>query len=424
MYLDIVYMHLQSPLESLDKAGKGALTLIISVLINLVLLCVIARGVKNRVVQHDYVVNSLQPDSERFSNQLGGQTEEHQEETPVRDWSDIWSDDYRIYISRLRAFHAPEQAIRDLIMAELDRLYSRRLATSTISGDRRMYWEIAEPPTSRSLALQSSLLDEKYALIKELLGIDIAETNRQSAVSCSFGAMEYLSARKRDTLQSVLGNYAEAKRRLNASFKGVMTSNDFVKLKVLEQQKDTDVESLLTPEEHFEYAVRTSPTAHDLQRDLEGFHPNETEFRAIFQARLILDSKLKQSTNSDGIVDVSTEEPQKEFDGQVKSVLGEQRYDEYRRALDPDFKSLVRIVDRFELPQDTAVQILQLKQNAEVQRNAIVGDPGLDAGQRSVELQVLHDQVNDVLGKSLGEQGSRAYLDIGGRWIDNLVERQ
>ena len=44
-------------------------------------------------------------------------------------WSQLEADDYRTYIERLRSIGVPEQTIRDLVIADIDKLFAPRLHT-------------------------------------------------------------------------------------------------------------------------------------------------------------------------------------------------------------------------------------------------------------------------------------------------------
>src|SRR5258706_4848906 len=59
-------------------------------------------------------------------------------------WGQLESEDYRAYIARLRSIGCPEQTIRDIIIADLDKLFAPQV--SLASGHRKnlKYWEPEE----------------------------------------------------------------------------------------------------------------------------------------------------------------------------------------------------------------------------------------------------------------------------------------
>src|SRR5678816_2007659 len=58
-------------------------------------------------------------------------------------WREIESDDYPTYVANLRDINCPEQTIRDIIIADVNALYSRKRATEMITPDQQ--WWRTEP---------------------------------------------------------------------------------------------------------------------------------------------------------------------------------------------------------------------------------------------------------------------------------------
>src|SRR5215831_13719243 len=86
-------------------------------------------------------------------------------------WDQVESDDYPTYISNLREIGCPEQTIRDIIIAEINSLFSRRLATELVTPEQQ--WWRSEPDTNvvRIAAEKIRALDdERRALLAKLLG--------------------------------------------------------------------------------------------------------------------------------------------------------------------------------------------------------------------------------------------------------------
>ena len=62
---------------------------------------------------------------------------------PAFHWSQLESTDYPEYIRKLRAFGVPEKTVRDIIFADVDKLYRPRfLALRPPPTTRTNFWEI------------------------------------------------------------------------------------------------------------------------------------------------------------------------------------------------------------------------------------------------------------------------------------------
>src|SRR5262249_8592047 len=86
-------------------------------------------------------------------------------------WQEVESPDYPTYIVNLRNIGCPEQTIRDIIIADVNALYSRRRATEVVTPEQQ--WWRSEPDTNvLQVALDKLrvLDDERKALLTRLLG--------------------------------------------------------------------------------------------------------------------------------------------------------------------------------------------------------------------------------------------------------------
>ena len=61
-------------------------------------------------------------------------------------WRDVESTDYPTYIANLRDIGCPEQTIRDIIIADINAMYSRRRALEVVTAGQQ--WWRAEPDSN------------------------------------------------------------------------------------------------------------------------------------------------------------------------------------------------------------------------------------------------------------------------------------
>src|SRR5690348_9697318 len=86
-------------------------------------------------------------------------------------WQEVESPDYPTYIANLRNIGCPEQTIRDIIIADVNALYSRRRALELVTPEQQ--WWRSLPDTNVLLAASEkarALDDERRALLSRLLG--------------------------------------------------------------------------------------------------------------------------------------------------------------------------------------------------------------------------------------------------------------
>src|SRR5215472_15186888 len=86
-------------------------------------------------------------------------------------WHELESADYPTYIANLRDIGCPEQTIHDIIIAEVNSLFSRRRALEVVTPEQQ--WWRSEPDTNvvQTAADKARILeDERRALLTRLLG--------------------------------------------------------------------------------------------------------------------------------------------------------------------------------------------------------------------------------------------------------------
>src|SRR5437879_5953234 len=209
-------------------------------------------------------------------------------------WREVESDDYPTYVANLRDIGCPEQTIRDIIIADVNALYTRRRALEI--GTPEQQWWRAEPDSNVvQVATEKARLleDERRALLGRLLGTnweagDLANLPRPSRPGIVLDgpvlgvlpaetkqALEQISIRSQDRLQA----YLEAQRRDGKN-------PDPAEVARIRQQTRAELQGVLAPPELEEYLLRYSENAADLRAEmgqLKYFNASPEEFRAIFR---------------------------------------------------------------------------------------------------------------------------------------------
>jgi hypothetical protein len=94
----------------------------------------------------------------------------------VFDWQTLESADYRTYIANLRAIGCPEETLRDIIRADVKKLFDARLRAQMPGNQRFEYWKpgtsIASLVNDDFVNRQKDLAMQKHVLLKQLLGTD------------------------------------------------------------------------------------------------------------------------------------------------------------------------------------------------------------------------------------------------------------
>lgn len=239
-----------------------------------------------------------------------------QADTPlVRfDWRQVESDDYKQYLANLRAIGCPEKTVKEIIQADVNDLFSTRMASVTRTNQYR-YW--MREPMARGVEQEQQLrdLDTQKRQVLKTLGVDESDFKEllQDAFRDSVTEMDlqldFLPAPKKQDVKDLL--FAKAQRELAGE-----TPEEA-------RETATKIQALLTPEEFREYELRCSDDAIALRGVLADLTPTELEFRSIF------DSWRRLKAISAGTPEYSS--AQNANEAALRQLLGPERFDLYLR---------------------------------------------------------------------------------------------
>ena len=91
-----------------------------------------------------------------------------------------------------------------------------------------------------------------------------------------------------------------------------------------------------------------------------------------------------------------------QMEKEVRTMLGEQRYAEYQRSRDWQYRNLTRLARDNGLPPDTANKAYDMNQLAMQEAAKIRSNPDLSREQRDVMLMQMQTELDGTMGKLLG----------------------
>ena len=92
------------------------------------------------------------------------------------------------------------------------------------------------------------------------------------------------------------------------------------------------------------------------------------------------------------------------MESQLRQKLGEQRYADYQRGQDPDYRQLNVAVTRFKLPRELANKCYEVKRISEELRAQVEGNPALTPEQRVAAVAALKEEAGKAVKEVLGEK--------------------
>ncbi len=184
------------------------------------------------------------------------------------DWRGIESDDYVKYITNLRAAGCPEETIRDLIIADVNKMYAAKWKSLHAGEHEWKYWENEskkDKKEERKSDERRELEKERDELVRSLLGVDLkselakyswdADRNNRDA------RYAFLPEDKQTQVKDLNDRYKEDMRKLVEDGKAANLSKEELAAKAaaLRKQHEQDLASTLSPGDLVEYQLRNSP---------------------------------------------------------------------------------------------------------------------------------------------------------------------
>ena len=339
------------------------------------------------------------------------------------DWRMVESENYKQYIANLRSIGCPEETIRDIIIADVNKLFESRSKEMFPATNRFEYWKGGNFFTSlldeEKMKKQETLNAEKRALLKELLGVDVPNKTDLISTTKLFETMlDFLPAGKQAELMEFEQKFAA---RMAKNMKEIQRGDPEAVKKFL-AEKDAELLKLLGPEDKFEYDLRMSQSAMVMRMQMGDVDINEQEFRDLFKLRKQFDDEygLAGSAATGEEAREKRAAAQKDLDAQTRQMIGDDRFYEYRYSADFERSSLKKIAEQYNISRTDALKVFEIRDAAQQQANLLRADQSLSPEDLAAKLKAISDITKYELPRLIGQPATDAYVKDGS-WIRNLT---
>ena len=340
------------------------------------------------------------------------------------DWRAVENSDYRAYIANLRAIGCPEETVRDIIIADVEKLFAERVRHAhEVPASEAKYWLPEQDQSSnfaqqQSEAAQQQLEKQKRALIRQLLGVDLFEERKKTATQPDVydKRLSFLSPEKRQQITALIEQFSEREQTIRDRLAkdGTASSEDLQALKELHQQRDIEFAKVLSAEERQLYDYWMSNSGVATRFELGALdNPTEHDFQAIYQPKKRFEDEFENVNWSDPSVQGRYQKARDELENQIRTQLGEQRYAEYKRAGDHEYRQLLEVTQHLKLSRQTANDVYDLKKSMERRTIEIVENHNLSDEQRQQLITELRVAAGKQARTLLGNEAFEMYRRNG-----------
>ena len=353
---------------------------------------------------------------------------------PEFHWREVEAADYKEYIRKLRGIGCPEATIRDIIIADIDKLYEPRMVAlreqPTYRPDQFWVSDMGSRSQKRDpekAAQVAALYKERSELIKELLGVEESEMRKafSSYEDTRDKQLAFLTQEQRDKIKELDKKFSEERSRIYAEAGGYIDSDTQKELADVRKKMLEGMKEFMTPAEIFDYDIRTSDTARNMKYELRGFNPTEEEFRALFAVKRAEEearfSRMGERPTPEEMK--AQQEASKLAQENLRATLGEERYKEMELAKDYSYRQLVAAAPYMGFDASAAARVSSLKTDAEKAANEVRRNRDLTPEQRNQALQDIRAASEAAVTKEIGEKGYKYYRQHGGYWFNNIAPR-
>ena len=319
------------------------------------------------------------------------------------NWSQVESPDYPVYIARLREIGCPEETIRDIVIADVDKLYANKRLDEVPTQEQE--WWRSTPDTNliaTAAAKTQALEQERRALLNTLLGPNwqVEDAERQ-VLALNGPILGDLSPEIKQAVRDVVARYRKNRQTYMDTHGTNGQAADPAELARIDQSMRADLAKLLTPAQLEEFLLRYSSTAADLRSQMRNFQLTPDEFRAIFLLRDPIAQQMALASGPNTSPDELAAQ-QKEMQDAVKNVLGPDRFQAYQLAQDPAYRDAVAVASQYDAPTNVVQALYRLNLAAKAEQDRINNDPTLTPDQKAAQLQALADQEQATGDQLLG----------------------
>lgn len=294
----------------------------------------------------------------------------------------------------------------------------RRQARSPHDGARWWIDGGRTPEIERQIAqLEAAVHAELVALFPGVSDQAVVTAPDQDR-SVAGPAYDFLPGERRELLSKIERDYDEMIREAELAVAGFELPSDREKIELLKAEKERDLTAALTPQERAELELRASPLAEGLQELARSAAVSEDEYRKLF-------ALAKSRHDQEASADVETAERQAvEYQRQIAAVLGEERYRNYTRQLDPDYSALKNAAERFQVPLAKVDGLYAQRDKIAQEAHRLGADATLDAEQRRAAGAQLAEQLRRAVTSAFAAEpeAASAYLSSNLQWLGELEQ--
>jgi hypothetical protein len=285
------------------------------------------------------------------------------ESVPALRWDRMESSDYKAYIQNLRLVGFPEELIREMIIADVNKMYAEReepLKIPPVPHDAPIGARGRKPTVEdvENLLKLRDIQIEKHALLEQLLGVKVPREIIRTPNSRNYEAAEFAARQLPAEKQQQALEIFEKEILLDDlnQAQGLRGAEELAAYRRVNEERDAALKALLTPDEFERFIMNATPPGSEMQRRVMGMAPTDEEMLAMWK---VTHEHWKEQGGVFGRW--RAERPPEEqlraadekLEKNLREALGADRYLDYQLATSSAGQQLKNFATRYDLPRET-----------------------------------------------------------------------
>ena len=338
-------------------------------------------------------------------------------------WETVEASSYLDYIDNLRRIGCPEETIRDIILADVNKLYK---AKRREVGEQKKfeYWKgnstFGMGMDKENIEANRELNAERDELLKQL-GIESSLASEVSQMLNPFERMlGFLPEQKQ---VAVLKEMQGMQTRIaELSDDGEL---DMEMVQQAQREMEQSIKGMLSEEEYTNYLLRMSGTANQMRSQIAGFDPTEDEFLSVFELKHAFDDEYGSQYGRPTAETAEHRELRKnakiELNDQIRGALGDERYTDYERAQDYQFQQIHRSLKKADLGTGEAIQVYDMQKDAQNAARQLRENQALNDAERRERLLLIRNETESAIQQVVGTDGWEKFNRTSNtRWLQRI----
>ena len=333
-------------------------------------------------------------------------------------WETVEASSYLDYIDNLRRIGCPEKTNRDIILADVNKLYKTKRRAA--SGQKKFeFW--------KANAMFGMGMDKDNVETMRELNAERDELLKQLGIESSFESEMPLIL---NPLQQSLGFLPEQKQvAVMKELQGIQSriaelsedgSADIEMVWKAQRETEESIKGMLSEDEYTGYLLRRSNTAHQMRSQIAGFDPSEEEFRTVFKLKRAFDEEYGEIGINLDLLEEQLK-AQKTLNEQIRQSLGDERYADYERAQDYQFQQIHSSLKKADLGTGEAIQVYDMQKVAQDAALQLRGNQTLNEAERRERLRQIRNETESAIQQVVGTEGWEKFnRPSNTRWLQSI----